>query len=489
MKRNNLVSRVWNSRIMEILKTPVRVVTNFVGNVAARLLLGKKEYGHLYAEALEKERANMIAGRDLKQFNEYQRHEISLGQEKGLDIDLYADPRYEHDQMEQIRMGLEKGVDTSQYADRRFSAKQMGVLREALEQGVDVSSVANHKLTVEQMNEKIRDLKGIDASQVTYDAVAINESAKDDIMAQYDALVKKYPNINLPDKEELKEQLHMTLAFYGGKKDADRTGQLKDIELGEQTSLDVVRLGALVKDGVVMNVGLEIDKDSISRTLDSGRNLGDIQRGKHPHVTLYVNKDAGAKAVDTEKCFGGRLKKGESRADMDVETFSINGTTSAYHWDKPYTKVIDADAHVLDKLSPEAKEDMNTRVDAGNLEAEINAAKNQSENAAMEKEDDGNILVGKDLEDLVSQDHGTAPKSDDVIAMSPEEFLDAFPVPEEEPTADVLDLLESMTEEEQEQKEYKDLDDTLNTAVQNSVNKKEACLDREEQDISDDGER
>lgn len=468
MKRKNILSRAWNSRIMEAIKSPFRAVTNFFGNVAARLLLGKKEYGHLYAEALEKERADTIAGRNLKQFNEYQRHEICLGQEKGLNVDLYADPRYEHDQMKQIRIGLENGVDTSQYADRKLSAKQMTVLREALEQGIDVSSIKDHKLTVEQMNEKIMDLKGIHANQVTYDAVAISESAKTDILKQYDQFIKQHPDIDLPNKDELKKQLHMTLAFYGGKKDADRTGQLKDIELGEQTSLDGIKLGAYIKDGTVMNVGLEIDKDSVSRTLDSGRNLGDVLQGKHPHITLYVNKDAGAKAVDTEKCFSGRLKKGESREEMEVDAFPINGITSAYHWDKPYTKVIDVDTHILDKLSPEAKENSDIRVEAGNLEAEINAAKNQSTNMVLEKVDKGNGFAEK----------------------TPDEFMEnleeEFSTPEEEPTADVLDLLESMTNGQHEQKEFKNFNDTLDSAVQYTNN--EEISNNQEHELSDDYE-
>ena len=46
--------------------------------------------------------------------NELQSQEILLGLESGVDVSLYADPRYTFRQMEQIRIRLEKGVDPSE---------------------------------------------------------------------------------------------------------------------------------------------------------------------------------------------------------------------------------------------------------------------------------------------------------------------------------------------------------------------------------------
>ena len=49
-----------------------------------------------------------------EQLNELQSQEILLGLESGVDVSLYADPRYTFRQMEQIRIRLEKGVDPSE---------------------------------------------------------------------------------------------------------------------------------------------------------------------------------------------------------------------------------------------------------------------------------------------------------------------------------------------------------------------------------------
>ena len=54
------------------------------------------------------------------QFDELQLEQIKKGQEEGLDISKYADPRFDDSEMWLIREGLEKGLDVSWYADPKF---------------------------------------------------------------------------------------------------------------------------------------------------------------------------------------------------------------------------------------------------------------------------------------------------------------------------------------------------------------------------------
>ncbi|MDU2095110.1 MAG: hypothetical protein E7E73_00195 [Negativicoccus succinicivorans] len=84
-------------------------------------------------------------------FNEYQRQEIEAGQKSGVDVSLYADPKYDFPQMEAIRIGLEQGLDVSVYADPNFSGSQMVQIRWGLENGVDVSIYADPKFRSDQM--------------------------------------------------------------------------------------------------------------------------------------------------------------------------------------------------------------------------------------------------------------------------------------------------------------------------------------------------
>ena len=88
-----------------------------------------------------------------EKFDEYQIEQIKKGQKAGLDVKIYADPKYDCLQMSEIRWGLEQGVDVSIYADPEFTAAQMGVIRLGLENGVDVSIYADPRYNSSQMDE------------------------------------------------------------------------------------------------------------------------------------------------------------------------------------------------------------------------------------------------------------------------------------------------------------------------------------------------
>ena len=98
-------------------------------------------------------------------FNEYQMKQIRKGLESGVDVSVYADPKYNDFQMEQIRLGLENDVDVSVYADPKYDEFQMGEIREGLETGVDVSMYADPKYVWRQMEEIRLGLEnGVDVS-------------------------------------------------------------------------------------------------------------------------------------------------------------------------------------------------------------------------------------------------------------------------------------------------------------------------------------
>ncbi len=94
-----------------------------------------------------------------------QQEEIRLGQENGLDVGVYADPKFTADQMNEIRKGLQNRVDVSIYADSRFNDDQMREIRTGLENGIDVNIYADSNYEWEQMQEIREGLEaGLDIS-------------------------------------------------------------------------------------------------------------------------------------------------------------------------------------------------------------------------------------------------------------------------------------------------------------------------------------
>lgn len=56
-----------------------------------------------------------------------------MGLGKNIDVSVYADPRFDADQMHEIRRGLESGVDVTIYANPELHDKQMEAIRRKLE--------------------------------------------------------------------------------------------------------------------------------------------------------------------------------------------------------------------------------------------------------------------------------------------------------------------------------------------------------------------
>lgn len=51
--------------------------------------------------------------------------EIRLGLFEGLDVSVYAKPKYNSDQIEQIRLGLKNGIDVNSYSNPRIKWEEM----------------------------------------------------------------------------------------------------------------------------------------------------------------------------------------------------------------------------------------------------------------------------------------------------------------------------------------------------------------------------
>lgn len=69
----------------------------------------------------------------LKQFDNLQRFEITIGIDSGIDVSLYAKPEFNWQQMEEIRWGLKAGVDVSLYLDPNIPWQEMRNKRIELE--------------------------------------------------------------------------------------------------------------------------------------------------------------------------------------------------------------------------------------------------------------------------------------------------------------------------------------------------------------------
>ena len=88
-------------------------------------------------------------------FDGEQMGEIRKGLEEELfeDLFVYADPKFQFPQMFEIREGLVNGVDVTKYADLKFSGDQMEQIRWGLEAGLDISKYADPKFSAGQMDE------------------------------------------------------------------------------------------------------------------------------------------------------------------------------------------------------------------------------------------------------------------------------------------------------------------------------------------------
>lgn len=179
---------------------------------------------------------------NMEMFDEEQRREIEAGQKAGVDVSVYADPKYDFPQMEVIRIGLEQGLDVSIYADFKFSGSQMNQIRWGLEEGLDVSLYADPKYNFKQMwsiregLEEGLDVKVYADPRFDYKQMdAIRYGLADNLPVDYYA----DPKFNSFQMDAIAEGLrsHVDVSVYADPKyNAD---QMCEIRFGLEDNLDV----------------------------------------------------------------------------------------------------------------------------------------------------------------------------------------------------------------------------------------------------------
>ncbi len=99
-------------------------------------------------------------------FTQDQKQEIEKGIMEGLDVSVYADPKYLAIQMLQIRTGLEEHLPVEVYASPKYDWFQMDEIRKGLKSGVDIEKYASPDIPFDVMRQIREGLEeGIDLSQ------------------------------------------------------------------------------------------------------------------------------------------------------------------------------------------------------------------------------------------------------------------------------------------------------------------------------------
>ena len=99
----------------------------------------------------------------------------------------------------------------------------------------------------------------------------------------------------------LQKDTHMTLQFYGRHPE---NCTIRDEDLGRGVRLKAVGYGELRgPDGRVLNQGLLVSRECLAAVrLSDGETLADKCWNEIPHITLSIDRKAGARAVDTARC-------------------------------------------------------------------------------------------------------------------------------------------------------------------------------------------
>lgn len=68
-------------------------------------------------------------------YDEYQLRELKRGYDGGLDISIYANPKFDNVQMSYIRLGLENNIDINKYAFVEYNYYLMETIYDLLNHG------------------------------------------------------------------------------------------------------------------------------------------------------------------------------------------------------------------------------------------------------------------------------------------------------------------------------------------------------------------
>lgn len=77
---------------------------------------------------------------------------IKEGLAQGLDVKIYANPKYDEDVMYELKKGVERGIDLTKYT-KNFDAQQINEIRLGIEHNIDYKKYLNKNFTSTQMRE------------------------------------------------------------------------------------------------------------------------------------------------------------------------------------------------------------------------------------------------------------------------------------------------------------------------------------------------
>lgn len=155
-------------------------------------------------------------------FQEAQIHEIMLGQEKGVAVEIYTKTCYNWRQMQEIRVGLMEGLDTYAYEDPLFSWEQMHEIRLGFLDHIDAKSYASLALSAADMRKERLELtaEAYKKNPTGYARSVVDEDAgltvrfSDDYMEAYAVLSKESIGKYTPaDMLKLLEKLEVVNGF------------------------------------------------------------------------------------------------------------------------------------------------------------------------------------------------------------------------------------------------------------------------------------
>lgn len=181
----------------------------------------------------------------------------------------------------------------------------------------------------------------LESKAVQYDCALLTEESLEKVkqIVHQTGIIKRLEEIGIKIPENLSYQknMHCTFRYMKGA-DEKRNFQLSNNELHQEGTLVVEGIGAYVKDGVLMNLGLFVnDKKSFNEPAFQDIRCG-LFDNRISHITIAINPEVDengkpvAKAVDTQKCF------------LDDGSF---GPTENYHLislDRPITLEATAEA-------------------------------------------------------------------------------------------------------------------------------------------------
>jgi len=93
------------------------------------------------------------------QFDLIQQKQLEDGLKQGLQVELYADPRYTGKQMQEIRRAMLNGTDVSSILNARISARKMKILADAMKCGIDILPILSPKITCQMAKQYIASMK------------------------------------------------------------------------------------------------------------------------------------------------------------------------------------------------------------------------------------------------------------------------------------------------------------------------------------------